>query len=430
MPIADLSNRYALANELHARPFPKLDAPCRAAFLAIKPEHGAPARDKQKDLDHLIALLDRHGAPHPQPGATHYFGQIGKHHLKWESHTEFVTYTLFGDGVADTPFDAATFGLFSEDWLAEAPGVRVTSALIRIEVEEDETTITRKLEDWFVPESLAVSRILDDSAVIAGDFRIDPAGHMRLAVFAARDTGAQRTGRIVQRLCEIETYKTMSMLGLAKVRAIGPKLGALEAQLTDLVTGMAEDERTTDAHESTLKSLLAVSADLESLVAQTSFRFGATGAYEAIVDQRIEVLREERFTGRQTFREFMMRRFDPAMRTVKSTEARMHQLSTRAERAGNLLRTRVEVERSAQNQSLLESMNRRADLQLRLQRTVEGLSIVAISYYAVSLAGYLLYPLGEATGLSKGWVTAFAAPPIVFLVWLMIRRLRRELVPD
>ncbi|MGR3503895.1 DUF3422 family protein [Pseudaestuariivita sp.] len=430
MPLADLSNRYALANELHARPFPSLNAPCRAAFLAIKPEEGAPARDKSKDLAHLIKLLDRHGAPHPQPGATHYFGQIGKHLLKWESHTEFVTYTLFGEGVAETPFDAATFALFSEDWLAEAPGVRITSALIRIEVETDDSVIRRKITDWFVPESLAVSRILDKSAIIAGDFRIDPAGHMRLAVFAAPETGAQRVGRIVQRLCEIETYKTMSMLGLAKVRNIGPELGGLEAQLTELVTGMADDSRPTGAHEGTLKSLLAVSADLESMVAQTSFRFGATGAYEAIVSQRIDVLREERFAGRQTFQEFMMRRFDPAMRTVKSTERRMRQLAERAERAGNLLRTRVEVERSAQNQSLLESMDRRADLQLRLQKTVEGLSIVAISYYAVSLAGYLLYPLGEMTGMSKGLITALAAPPVVLLVWLLVRRIRRQIDGD
>jgi uncharacterized membrane-anchored protein len=71
-------------------------------------------------------------------------------------------------------------------------------------------------------------------------------------------------------------------------------------------------------------------------------------------------------------------------------------MAERAERAAELLRTRVDVERSAQNQRLLESMDRRADLQLRLQHTVEGLSVVAISYYAVSLAAYLLAPLAHA----------------------------------
>ena len=141
-----------------------------------------------------------------------------------------------------------------------------------------------------------------------------------------------------------------------------------------------------------LNTLLKITAELENLSANPAYRFAATKAYEAIVNQRVDVLRQERFQGRQTFCEFMMRRYDPAMRTVKSTEERLNAITNRATRAGNLLRTHTVVERSAQNQSLLESMDRRADLQLRPQKTVEGLSVVAISYYAVSLAVYLIYP--------------------------------------
>ncbi len=102
-------------------------------------------------------------------------------------------------------------------------------------------------------------------------------------------------------------------------------------------------------------------------------------------------------------------------------------MADRAMRAGELLRTRVDVERSAQNQALLESMDKRADVQLRLQRTVEGLSVVAISYYAVSLAGYLLYPVAEALGLSKGMVTAAVTLPVIALVWWMVQRIRKRL---
>jgi uncharacterized membrane-anchored protein len=166
---------------------------------------------------------------------------------------------------------------------------------------------------------------------------------------------------------------------------------------------------------------------LENLMAQTSFRFGATGAYEAIVTQRISVLREERFEGRQTFAEFMMRRYDPAMRTVKSAQAQLESMSARAIRAGDLLRTQVDVARSAQNQALLESMDARADQQLRLQKTVEGLSVVAISYYAVNLVGYLAYPVIEALGASKGLATAVITLPVVLAVWWMVRRIRRSL---
>jgi uncharacterized membrane-anchored protein len=163
------------------------------------------------------------------------------------------------------------------------------------------------------------------------------------------------------------------------------------------------------------------------LDAQVAFRFGATWAYQAIVDQRIAVLREERFKGRQTFYEFMMRRYDPAMRTVRSTETRLTTLVDRARRAGELLRTKVDVERSAQNQALLESMDKRADLQLRLQKTVEGLSVVAISYYAVSLVGYLFYPLAEVVGMTKGALTALITLPVVGAVWYLVHRIRRSM---
>jgi uncharacterized membrane-anchored protein len=421
-PIQDHPLRYQICNELHARPFPTVQAPSRAAYLALKPAQNAAARDRDADRAHLIALLDRYGAQHPKPGATHWFGDIGRHKLKWESHTEFVTYTIFADGVAERPFDPATFEVFPDDWLSAAPGTRITSALIRIEVAADDMGIIDKAHEWFVPESLAISRVLDNELVIGGDFRFDAAGHMRFAIWARPGVSERRIGRVVQRLCEIETYKAMSMLGLERARNLGPRMGAIDKQLTALVADMTGPMT---APEDTLKSLLSISAELENMIAQTSFRFGATTAYETIVNQRIEVLREVRFGGRQTFAEFMQRRYDPAMRTVKSTEARLLAMSDRATRAADLLRTRVDVERSAQNQQLLASMDRRADLQLRLQRTVEGLSVVAISYYALNLALYMLKPLGEAAGLSDAVLAAVTTPLVVVLVWFLVHRIRK-----
>ncbi len=413
--------RYQMINELHARPFPVLTVPCRAMYLAIKPAVNAAARDRDQDRAHLIALLDRYGAKHPQPGATHYFGEIGKYRLKWESHTEFVTYTIFEEGLGDTPFDARDFEAFPPDWLGDAPGVTITSALIRVEFEPDASEIERMVDTWFVDESLAVSQVLDASAVIAGDFRLDAAGHMRFAVFVTPQTGSRRIGRIVQRVCEIETYKTMSMLGLTRVRELGPQIGAIDQRLTTLMGDMTGN---VSQPAETLEALLRVSSELENILARSSFRFGATGAYEALVNQRTSILREERFHGRQTIAEFMMRRFDPAMRTVKATEARLKTLAERAMRAGDLLRTRVDVERSAQNQALLESMDRRADAQLKLQRTVEGFSVAAISYYAVNLLGYLSYPFAEGLGLSKGMTLAILTPIVLVLVFFLVRKMR------
>ena len=423
--IEDHPLRYPLVNELHARPFPSLEVPCQAVYVAVKEPLDAHNRDRGRDRAHLLALLDRHGAAHPQPGATHHAARIGKHDLKWESHTEFVTYSAFSRGLSARPFDPHGAEVFPLDWLAQAPGRRIASVLVRVEdLPEDAEEVRARIEDWFVPESVACSWVLDEAAIIAGDFQIDPAGHMRFAVFVRPGTGARRVGRIVQRLCEVETYRAMSMLGLGRSRELNSHLNALDPKLSQMVSAMADKSQPA---EETLHELLEIAAGLESLAVRHSFRFGATGAYEALVNQRVQILRETRFNGRQTFAEFMMRRYDPAMRTVKSAERRLSEMAERAERAGELLQTRVDVERTAQNQKLLESMDRRADLALRLQHTVEGLSVVAISYYAVNLAAYAAYPVAEPLGLSKGMMTAVLTPAVILLVWLMIRRIRRAM---
>lgn len=423
-PIQDHPLRYQLTNELHARPFPAMSSPCTVVYLAVKQPSEAEHRDRMLDLVHLKDLLDRHGAPHPQPGATHHMAQIGRHMLKWEQHTEFVSYTAYSNGVSARAFDPADFEVFPADWLEQAPGQRVTSAMVRVLPRPEGEALKPILQDWLVPESLAVSQVLSGSAVIGGDFRIDPAGHMRFAVFTSPGTGHNRIGRIVQRLCEIETYRAMAMLGFSRARGLTPTISALDTHLSEMMVEMTGGSVPA---EQTLSQLLTVSAELEAMAARSAFRFSATGAYDALVNQRVSLLREERHKGFQTLEEFMLRRFEPAMRTVKSTEKRLEALANRARRAGELLRTRVDVERSAQNQALLASMDRRADLALRLQHTVEGLSVVAISYYAVSLAAYALYPLAAALDISKGTLTALITLPVVGLVWLGVRRIRKKL---
>lgn len=423
-PLQDHPNRYALVNELHARPAAKVSVPGVAVFIALKPPREAAKRDRTRDRAHLLALLDRHGAGHPAPEATHHSADLGRYHLKWESHTEFVTYTAFEMGQAARPFDPAAFDVFPESWLAESQGARLTSIIFQIEeMPSDASVVSRKLMEWFVPESLAAAHVLDGSAVIASDFRIDRAGHVRMAVFVKPGVGGRRVGRIIQRLCEIETYTTISMLGLLRARGLSAQMNALDDELSRLTRAMTAPDSRSDE---TLDALLGISSELENMMVESSFRFGATGAYEALVQQRIEVLREERFEDRQSLHEFMTRRYDPAMRTVKSAELRLTKMAERAMRAGQLLGTRVDVERSGQNQKLLESMDRRADLQLRLQNTVEGLSVVAISYYAVNLVAYMVMPFVEPLGVSKTVAMAVLAPAVVLGVWGMVRRIRHH----
>ena len=143
--------------------------------------------------------------------------------------------------------------------------------------------------------------------------------------------------------------------------------------------------------------------------------------------RRSSDLREQRITGLETITEFLERRFTPAMAFCESVDRRLAAAAERIDRASNLLRTRVEIEREAQNQLLLGAMNRRAKLQLRLQQTVEGLSVVAISYYAIAVLGYV-FKAAEAAGLNLNpdLASGLAAVPVVIGVTLAVRRIRRS----
>jgi len=419
--------RVALADELHTRPFPKIMAPTSAAYLAIT-SMGSVA----KDLAVLVKLLEAIGQSEQKPKGSHYFGDFGDFKLKWERHTEFVTYTLFverEDGTemfVDNPHE-----LFPEAWLQKTTSKILTSCILEVigpfTLKDTEKFVTNEFFKHFKGESLAVNYVLGKEAVIASDFTIDTDGHIKLAILAIGQVGENRLGRIVQRLLEIETYKSLAMLTLPVARDIFAQVGHLNNDLTDAVHAIAEGEGTTQER---LDALLSVSAKIEYLQSQSAYRFGGAEAYDAILSQRIEVLREERLQGRQTFSEFMMRRFDPAMRTCVSAQKRLRDISARAARATDLLATRVTVRTNEQNRAVLHQMDKRAQLQMRLQETVEGLSVVAITYYAVNLATYLLVPLTKKLGFEKYQLSAALILPMILLVWLMIRQIKRRASKD
>jgi len=419
--------RVPLADELHTRPFPKIMAPTSAAYLAI-----TSMGSVTKDLAVLVKLLKAIGHSEQKPKGSHYFGDFGDFKLKWERHTEFVTYTLFverengSEMFVDNPHR-----FFPEAWTKKTTGQILTSCFLEVTgpftLKDTEKFVTNEFFKHFKDESLAVNYVLGMEAAIASDFTIDMDGHIKLAILAIGQVGENRLGRIVQRLLEIETYKSLAMLTLPVARDIFAQVGDLNNDLTNAVHAIAEGEGTTQER---LDALLSVSAKIEHLQSQSAYRFGGAEAYDAILSQRIEVLREERLQGRQTFSEFMMRRFDPAMRTCVSAQKRLRDISARAARATDLLATRVTVRTNEQNRAVLHQMDKRAQLQMRLQETVEGLSVVAITYYAVNLATYLLVPIAQKLGFEKYQVSAALILPMILLVWLMIRQIKRRASKD
>lgn len=411
--------RHRVVSELHARPFPTVPAPATVHFIALRPETWTET-EPQRQVDLLRELARRTGVgAGPPDGAlpSQWSGRLGRWTLKWERHTEFSTFLAWvtdADGDVATPFDP--------DWLAESGSEVIASNRLLIARSDDDDEIRSRALSLLSNETLAMSRMLEDAVVVAGDFSLDAEERMTFAIFPRRDCGDQRIGRVVQRVCELETYRAMAMLGFLRARDLSGDLTAIEGEIGAISAAMVS--RDSNPQEA-LDSLLALAGRIEDILARAEFRFAATRAYRDIVADRVSVLRESRFEGRQTFAEFMSRRFDPAMRTVASTERRLERLSERARRIGELLRTRVEVERSQENRALLASMDRRSDQALKLQHTVEGLSVVAISYYATGLLLYVVAPFAAEAGVSRAWTAAALSPLVVLMSWLLLRRLRR-----
>jgi uncharacterized membrane-anchored protein len=216
----------------------------------------------------------------------------------------------------------------------------------------------------------------------------------------------------------------MALLALPVARGLAVSLTESERELAaitaSLVDAKGEDE------PGLLDRLTRLEAEIESRYTDNLFRFGAANAYYALVQRRVAELREQRIAGLQTIEEFLERRLTPAMNTVQAAAARQESLSQRVGRASQLLATRVEVTREGQTQELLASMNRRAKLQLRLQETVEGLSVAAATYYIAALVGHLADGF-DAAGLpvNSGLVEAVSIPVIALLTWLGIRRIKK-----
>ncbi len=424
--------RALLVNELHARPFEALAAPARlSTYAMLSGEEGGNA-----DRAHLTKLCARFGIAPPLADANYFTADFGHFRLRWERHTEFTSYTV----MREVPFDPEANGdrgLFTRkaadqvpaEWLAGMPGEMLQALHIEILAAEQDDPSPRELAECFSADSLVSSLISDESAQLWTDLRLHSDGHGRV-LFKYSDMSPRKAGRVLQRVSEILSYQVLALLALPVARSTGEELARIDKALALLTaemarrTGLSPQER----DHALLGRLTQLSAEIEELASVSSYRFSAARAYNAVISERIGELREERAESYPLMSEFLVRRLAPAMRTCDSVSDRLADMSRRATRAANLLRTRVDFALERQNHQLLDSMDKRAKLQLRLQQTVEGLSVVAISYYMLGLVLYGAKAAHKAGLPLEPTLAAGVALPIVVLgVWGFVRRLRRHL---
>jgi uncharacterized membrane-anchored protein len=418
----DHALRATLAEGVHARPPEAMKAPARASYVAVLVE----PEQRSWELEHLATLCETQGVTPPATGATHFRADFGSGPgafvLKWERHGEFSGYTVIAGGIHEQPFQNVAASLLPGGWLAGIPGATIAAVHAKLLAAPDEDRLAGLLEQAFGNQGVVGSAIADGAARVYTDFRLH-AGCTRF-VLVDRSLTERQAGRTLQRLFEIEAYRLLALLALPIARRQNPRILQIEAALATLTEGIARDQ---GDDEALLHELTRLAAEVESGLATSQFRFGACRAYEELVMRRIGELREQRLPGIQPLEEFMARRFTPAMATVNTVSQRLHDLSERVSQASALLSTRVDITRERQNQALLASMDRRAKLQLRLQQTVEGLSVAAICYYVAGLVGYGAKALkGVGLPLNVDLVVGLSIPLVAFGVMTAVRRARRH----
>ena len=427
----DHPERALLAAEVHARPPEPLQAPSRASYVAVQIDIEARAAE----LAHIETLCRLAGVASPPVGGTQWVADLGALRFKWERHGEFSSYTVFTAGLGGAPFADPAAGLLPAGWLAGVPGQTVFAAHAELApaaglaAGTGETPTAAQLAAAFDHHVVVGVGIGGGAGQAFTDFMIHPDGFARFLLVDHTMT-ARQAGRMLQRLFEIEAYRMMALLALPLARGLWPRLAVVERTLAMLTARIAGRDQAGD-DEGMLHDLMALAAEVESALAASQSRFGASRAYHALVTTRITELREQRIQGLQTIDEFMARRLSPAMATCATVSQRLHQMSERVAQASSLLSTRVDIARQHQNQALLAATARRAKLQLRLQQTVEGLSVAAIVYYLAGLVGYGAKAL-KAAGLplSPDLVTGAAVPVLALGAWWVLQRVHHRIAID
>jgi uncharacterized membrane-anchored protein len=419
----DHPQRIELNNEVHARPPEPLVAPTRLSYLALL----CDGEQREAGSAAVRDLCARFNTEPPGDKVLHCSANLGPFRLKWERHTEFIRFTFIVDGPVDDPFAQPAIASVPEDWVASLPGRLVVAAHVALCRAEPGALDPRAIgARWFDGNNPIGAAVSGGAATALTDFQIHGDGFTRHLILDHGTTPWQ-AGRIAQRLLEIDTYKMMALLALPVARAAGPLLAEAGQELAQITRSLVSADEA--AEPGLLNSLTRLEAEIENQQAETRYRFSASNAYYELVQRRIDDLREQRIQGLQTFREFIERRLAPAMNTCRSVAARQEALSQRVGRTTRLLSTRVDLTRERQNQALLESMNRRAKLQLRLQTTVEGLSVAAITYYTSALVGHATEALKiEGLHVNPDLAMGVSIPLIAVAAWFGIHHLRRKVM--
>jgi uncharacterized membrane-anchored protein len=419
-----------LHDEVHTRSRLSVAVPQAVAHAAVM--------HSLQTLQYPQPLLDwcsANGIEPPVTGKGQFTASVGSLRIRWEWHGEFHEYTAYApDCSALDPFAANAADRLLAQWLALDPNPMIAGIRVAVLAGAEPAAEVGRAQAAFGIEAgkglgtLVGAHISDQAVSLYATFRLDDAGFGRFLVIE-RDSEPAQLGRTVQRIIDIEVYRMMAMLAFPEARELYQALRAIEPDLAGLVARL--DLAPNSEEPEMLHNITRLSADIEQLSTYSAYRLDSSRAYHRLVGHNLSDLRESRLDRLQTPSQFLQRRFEPAMHYCEAIKGRLESVSARIARASALLGTRVEIDRERQNQALLNALNERAALQLRLQQTVEGLSVAAISYYAIGLIGYVFKAIEKAGAPVKAELaTGLAVVPVALCVWFLLHRAQRHFKGD
>ena len=410
--------RDILDKELQQRTFPALPSPSRLCQFMLT----VSAASRSAELSFMQQLASQQGR-HFHKTDTDITLPLFGGSLRFEKHGEFSSYVFIQTGRHTELFDDPLDFLPTKSWLDEVPGQLFRVVQLTV-ITPAQLSGYSDIDTLFNPDNCISSLLSDKKARIWTDFQKHAEGAGRMLLLDKGLTPAA-LGRLAQQLFDLGNYRKLSLLGWPQSRQALSRLNVLEQQLSD-ITQRIELRQNDDEH--LLNEITTMAAQTEHLIAETSSRLQATAAYYQLTLDRIKSLNESPIEGLLSLQDFTERRLTPAFRTSESVRYRQQALSARLGRSTELLRTRINLKLEQQNQQLLASMDKRARLQLNMQQMVEGLSLVAISYYSVQLCDKAIKALSYwLPQLDSAKWQSISMPLVVILVALTLYWLNRQL---
>lgn len=423
--------RHALNEELHRHSYEPLHPPERIVLLAMR----VTPEERGLEDAHLQALIAECPALSIDASSNSIRYDFGAFRLKIERHIEFTRYKFVWKpqlSPDQIPFPDFLDELLPQGWLSQLPGRLLNGlniALLNYPADATDASLVEQYGAGFDSRGLSASLVGRSDNLAMTDFHIKADGLIPLLVFTKARLPAQN-GRLMLRLIEIDTYRSLAMLSLPAARNILNELPALENELATLTEAVATGDGEED--KALLEELTSIAARVERMTAANARQLSASAAYFNLVSLRLKELREKPIPQISSIGGFLERRLEPTRTTCETAASRLDQLSHRVAHASQLLRTRVEVRHELQNQSLLISMNENSQSQLSLQRAAELLSFVVVPYYGVNLLTYLLEEIGDLGGIpiDPQTVKALGVPVIIILMLVVLRRMHRAPKPS